>query len=107
MKAKCQHDGECFGACAEHKSPAPFARPMREHDKITSRTTGKKVEIGMGPHGAGKDGGGLVPANPFASIAQARFLHAHPEKVGGQSALDEWDKSTDFKNLPKKKKGKK
>lgn len=72
--------------------------PMNEHDTIVSRITGQRYEISMGPHG-----GGLVPANPFASMAQARFLHAHPEKVGGKSKLAEWDKATDFKHLPKKK----
>jgi len=40
---------------------------------------------------------------PFASKAQQRFLHAHPEKVGGKQALSEWDKATDFSNLPEKK----
>ena len=41
---------------------------------------------------------------PFASKAQQRFLHAHPEKVGGEKKLKEWDKSTDFNKLPEKKK---
>lgn len=74
---------------------------MCEHDKVRSRITGKEIEISMGPHG-----GGLVPKNPFASIAQQKFLHAHPEKVGGKNALEEWDKSTDFKKLPKRAKKK-
>jgi len=71
---------------------------IKEHAlHITSRTTGKSVEVCFGPNG-----GGLVPANPFASLAQARFAHANPEKFGGKTALDEWDKSTNFKKLPKK-----
>lgn len=41
---------------------------------------------------------------PFASKAQQRFLHANPEKVGGEKKLSEWDKGTDFKHLPEKKK---
>ena len=40
---------------------------------------------------------------PFESKAQAAYLHAHPEKVGGQAALKEWDESTDFKHLPERK----
>jgi hypothetical protein len=41
---------------------------------------------------------------PFASKAQQRFLHAHPEKVGGEAKLKEWDSVTDFSSLPEKKK---
>jgi hypothetical protein len=41
---------------------------------------------------------------PFASKAQQRFLHANPEKVGGEKKLAEWDSSTNFKTLPEKKK---
>lgn len=40
---------------------------------------------------------------PFASKAQQRFLHANPEKVGGEAKLAEWDRATDFKSLPEKK----
>lgn len=40
---------------------------------------------------------------PFVSGAQQRFLHAHPEKVGGEEKLAEWDRATDFKNLPERK----
>jgi hypothetical protein len=91
----CQHEGECFGACSTHKSPESFARPMHEHDKIKSRTTGRMKEIGMGPHN------GLVPANPFASIAQAGYMHSHPE-ILGKKGLSEWDSATKGKKLPKK-----
>lgn len=92
----CDHEGECFGACVDKKSPALFARPMHEHDKIKSRTTGKMKEISMGPHG-----GGLVPKNPFASIAQEGYMHAHPE-ILSKSGLAEWDSATKGKKLPKK-----
>lgn len=44
---------------------------------------------------------------PYKSKAQQRYLHAHPEKVGGKKALEEWDKATDFKHLPEKKKSSK
>ena len=41
---------------------------------------------------------------PFASKAQQRYLHAHPEKVGGESKLKEWDSATNFSKLPERKK---
>lgn len=68
---------------------------MHEHDKITSRTTGRKIEISMG-----MPGGGMVPKNPFASLAQAGYLHAHPEKLGAKK-LAEFDAATKGKKLPK------
>lgn len=37
---------------------------------------------------------------PFKSKRQQRFLHAHPEKVGGEEKLKEWDEATDFTHLP-------
>lgn len=43
---------------------------------------------------------------PFRSKAQQRFLHAHPEKVGGKAKLKEWDAATDFSSLPERKKRK-
>jgi len=76
----------------------------KEHDKIVSRTRGVKLEIGVGPHGASqKEGeyGGLVSANPFASLAQAGYMHSHPE-ILGKKGLAEWDASTKGKSLPKK-----
>lgn len=69
---------------------------MHEHDKIKSRITGRVREISMGPHG-----GGLVPANPFASLAQAGYLHAHPE-ILGKNKLAEFDAATKGKHLPKR-----
>lgn len=67
----------------------------KEHEKIQSRTTGKMHEIGFGPLP-----GGLVPSNPFASLAQAGYMHSHPE-ILGKSGLKEWDKATKGKSLPK------
>ena len=37
---------------------------------------------------------------PFKSVAQQRFLEAHPEKLKGK--IKEWEKATDFKSLPEK-----
>lgn len=68
---------------------------MHEHDKVKSRLGGREREISMGVHGAG-----LVPANPFASIAQEGYMHAHPE-ILGKDALEEWDSATKGKKLPK------
>lgn len=69
---------------------------IKEHAlHITSRTNGKSVEVGFGPQG-----NGLVPANPFASLAQAGYLHAHPEKLG-KKGLAEWDASSKGLHLPK------
>jgi hypothetical protein len=104
----CSCKGKCFGACAEKLSPAEINRKQakegracvegntKEHDTITSRITGKKHEIMLGPNGDG-----LVPANPFASLAQEGYLHAHPEKLG-KAGLAEWDAATKGKKLPKK-----
>jgi hypothetical protein len=44
---------------------------------------------------------------PFASQAQAAFLEHHPEKIGGESALKEWEDATRGKKLPKRKHPKK
>jgi hypothetical protein len=70
---------------------------IKEHDTVVSKTTGRTKEIDLGPNDSRQ-----VPANPFASIQQARFLHAHPEKVGGKAKLAEWDKSTDFSRIPRR-----
>ena len=73
-----------------------------EHTEIVSRTLGKKVEIGVGPQPVGPSGvGGLVSANPFQSLAQAGYLHSHPE-VLGKSALKEWDKASKGRKIPYK-----
>lgn len=69
-------------------------KPMHEHDTIRSRTTGRKMEISMGPQP-----GGLVPKNPFASLAQEGYMHEHPEKLG-KKGLAEWDAATKGKHLP-------
>jgi hypothetical protein len=81
-----------FGAGAKQK----HLEFTKEHQKIQSRTTGKMHEISFGPLP-----GGLVPANPFASLAQAGYLHAHPEKLGAET-LAEFDKETKGKKLPYK-----
>jgi hypothetical protein len=105
---KCKCTGKCFGACAEKLSPAEInakqakeCRPCidgntKEHDTVTSSITGKKHEISLGPNADG-----LVPANPFASLAQAGYLHSHPEKLG-KAGLKEWDAATKGKKLPKR-----
>jgi hypothetical protein len=41
---------------------------------------------------------------PFESQAQAAFLENHPEKIGGEEALKEWEQATKGKKLPKRKK---
>jgi hypothetical protein len=86
----------CGEAACKGCPPYPNKK-MNEHDTLRSRTTGRKIEISMGPQS-----GGRVPKNPFASELQAKFAHANPAKFGGKKGLEEWDKSTNFKNLPKK-----
>jgi len=46
-------------------------------------------------------GGGRVPKNPFASLAQEGYLHAHPEKLG-KAGLKEWDAATKGEHLPER-----
>jgi hypothetical protein len=89
---ECKHEGECFGACNEKKD-LPY---MHEHDTVKSRLTGKDVEISMPP-----SGNGMVSKNPFVSLAQEGFLHAHPEKLGAKK-LAEFDRETKGMKLPKK-----
>jgi hypothetical protein len=89
-----------------HKSGANVAtKPLdmnSEHDTVKSRLTGHDHEIMFGPLPAAADPsmGGQVPANPFASRAQAGYMHLHPD-VLGKTALAEWDRETKGKNLPK------
>jgi len=73
-----------------------------EHQTVRSRLTGKEHEIGFGPLPAAANpvNGGQMPANPFKSLAQERYMHANPE-VLGPSALKEWDRATKGKSLPK------
>lgn len=73
---------------------------MHEHDKITSRITGHTHEISMGVHPDG-----LVPKNPFASLAQAGYMHSHPE-ILGKKGLAEWDAASKGRKIPYKVKGK-
>ena len=89
----CKQCGKKPCQCAPYPN-----KKMSEHDTVTSRTTGRKVEIGMG-----MNGDGLVPKNPFASKLQSAFAHANPSKFGGKKGLAEWDKATDYKHLPARK----
>lgn len=99
-KLSADHEKQRKEADARSNHPNQGIKEHALH--VKSRTTGKSVEIGFGPNG-----GGLVPANPFASLAQAKFAHANPEKFGGKTGLDEWDKETSFSKIPKKKKSRK
>ena len=48
----CDCEGKCFGACekqAQGRANHPAAG-IKEHDKIVSRTTGRSVEISLGPN---------------------------------------------------------
>ena len=93
-----------FTGCSKADRSTLHGMDTPEHTKIVSRTRGVKLEIGVGPHGASqKEGeyGGLVSANPFASLAQAGYMHSHPE-ILGKKGLAEWDASTKGKSLPKK-----
>jgi hypothetical protein len=95
MKSKCKSCGHSPCEC----KPYPNEK-MHEHQTIISRTTGRKREISMGMNGQG-----LVPSNPFASLAQAGYMHEHPE-ILGNSALKEWDKASKGRKIPYKVKGK-
>lgn len=67
-----------------------------EHDTIQSRISRRPIEIQFGPQPDGK-----VPRNPFASQAQAGYLHSHPD-ILGPSKLKEFDNATRGKSLPKR-----
>ena len=81
-----------FGAGVKQQKPDTTT----EHQTIVSRTTGRTHEISFGPLP-----GSLVPKNPFASLAQAGYLHAHPEKLGAKK-LAEFDSSSKGLKLPKR-----
>lgn len=81
---------------ADARSNCPQHNRIKEHTKIRSKTTGKEVEISLGPNHSGQ-----VPANPFASLAQEGYLHSHPEKLGAKK-LAEFDAATKGKHLPKR-----
>jgi hypothetical protein len=68
----------------------------KEHDKIVSRITSRTHEIQITPVG-----GGLVPKNPFASLAQAGYMHSHPS-ILGKEGLAEWDASSKGRKVPYK-----
>jgi hypothetical protein len=97
--------------CSNDQSVRTTLAPltMNEHDKVYSRTLRRDLEIGVGMHGTDPKGGkgGLVPKNPFASLAQAGYMHSHPE-VLGKTALSEWDAASKGRKIPQhvKKSGK-
>ncbi len=95
-----QEESEEVKECGQPMNPNSIY--TREHDYVISRINGAAYNVSFGPQP-----GGLVPANPFASQQQQKFLYAHPEKVGGKKKLEEWSAATDFKHLPKKAKKKK
>lgn len=68
----------------------------KEHDKIQSRISRRMVEVEFGPLPSG-----YVPKNPFASQAQAGYLHAQPEKLGA-AKLTEFDRASKGLKLPKR-----
>lgn len=78
-------------------------KEWKEHEKIKSRVNGKEYEIKLGPTDGGK-----VPANPFASKAQERFMFANKDKMEKQGVnVDEWAKASKGKKLPERVKHKK
>lgn len=81
--------------CGKQPCACIVNKPMSEHDKVRSRTTGRQIEISMGPQS-----GGRVPKNPFASLAQEGWAHTHPEQFGEKN-LKEFDAATKGKHLPK------
>lgn len=88
----------CEGNCNDNKDCdcGLQSKPVAEHTKIRSRTTGRLIEIPMAP-----SDGGRVSKNPFASLAQEGYLHAHPAKLGA-AKLAEFDAATKGKKLPKR-----
>jgi hypothetical protein len=85
---------KCGNCKTEQPCKCIVNQEMHEHDTVKSRTTGRDREISMGMHG-----NGLVPKNPFASLAQAGYMHSHPE-ILGKAGLKEWDNATRGKHLP-------
>jgi hypothetical protein len=98
---KCSDPNCVYDQCAGHTEVNPLDY-THEHQKVKSRLTGKNVEIAQGPMPAAGDPskGGLVGKNPFASQAQAGYMHSHPE-ILGKERLKEWDNATRGKHLPK------
>jgi hypothetical protein len=96
INKKQADEAKCHAKAAEKAANLPAAGHKEHGLKVTSRTNGKTVDVGFGPQG-----GGLVPANPFASLAQEGFLHAHPEKLGAKK-LAEFDAATKGMKLPKR-----
>ena len=94
-----QEESEEVKECGQPMNPNSIY--TREHDYVISRINGAAYNVSFGPQP-----GGLVPANPFASIAQERFLNAHPEKLGKEK-LNEFNQASKGLKLPKKVKSKK
>lgn len=98
MCKDCDKDPCCCGKY-DQTDRSPAGKPqkfVKEHSTLVSRTTGRKIEIEFGPLP-----GSLVSKNPFASLAQEGYLHAHPEKLGTEK-LKEFDAATKGKKLPKR-----
>lgn len=84
---------------------------MREHDTVRDieesaqhearETPAEEQAEHAGEVSMGPVGDGMVPANPFASLAQEGYLHAHPEKLGAKK-LAEFDRETKGMKLPNK-----
>ena len=95
--------------CGKADRTTLHAMSTPEHTKIVSRTRGVSMEIAVGPHGSSPkagDFGGLVSNNPFASLAQAGYMHTHPG-ILGKAGLSEWDAASKGRKIPKRVKGKK
>jgi len=84
----------CFGSGVKTE-PQKY---VKEHQMVPSRLGNRAREVSFGP-----TFDGLVPANPFLSKLQSAFAHANPSKFGGKKGLKEWDKSTNYGQIPAKK----
>ena len=93
---------DCYSHCSGSGLETKPDEFTGEHDTVKSRLSGKDHQIAFGPMGAAPNPayGGKTPANPFMSLAQSHYMHAHPEILG--SKIKEWDSATDYSHLPKK-----
>lgn len=93
--------------CYDHDSHAGLeTKPQEytsEHQKIRSRLDGRMHEISFQPLPAAPDPskGGEIPANPFVSTSQSRYMYAHPE-ILGKKGLKEWSHATNYSLIPNK-----
>ena len=94
---------DCYSHCSGSGVETNPVDYTSEHETVKSRLTGRNHEISFGPLPAAANpvNGGQLPANPYKSLAQERYMHANPE-VLGKAALKEWDASTKGKHLPEK-----